>query len=231
LMLRSKMETRGKYVYSDLSMTYMKEVVERQSLQNLDKYVQDHFYSPLGMQTAGFNPLNRFAINRIVPTEHEEIFRQTWLRGYVHDPTAARYGGVSGNAGLFAAANDLAILYQMILNNGTYGDVQYFQAATIQLFTSKQSGVSRRGLGFDRKDPESKNGYPSKLAPFSTYGHTGFTGTSFWVDPENKLICIFLSNRVYPKVNGTIYKLQTQGHIMDAVYMAIEKGAHTNTGK
>ncbi|CAN5241826.1 hypothetical protein BH11BAC5_BH11BAC5_07850 [soil metagenome] len=224
-MLNSKMDTRGKYVYSDLSMTYMKEVVERQSLEKLDQYVQEHFYGPLGMQTAGFNPLNRFDIKQVVPTENEEIFRKQWLRGYVHDPTAARYGGVSGNAGLFASANDLAILYQMILNGGTYGDVQCFQPETIHLFTSNQSAVSRRGLGFDRKDTASEYGYPSKLASPETYGHTGFTGTSFWVDPEKNLVCIFLSNRVYPKVNDTIYTLHTQGNIMDAVYKAIEKGA------
>lgn len=226
-MLNSKMDTRGKYVYSDLSMTYMKEVVERQSLEKLDHYVQDHFYGPLGMQTAGFNPLNRFDIKQIVPTENEEIFRKQWLRGYVHDPTAARYGGVSGNAGLFAAANDLAVLSQMILNGGTYGDVQYFQPETIHLFTSQQSAVSRRGLGFDRKDTTSEYGYPSKLAATETYGHTGFTGTSFWIDPEKNLVCIFLSNRVYPKVNNAIYKLHTQGNIMDAVYEAIEKAAGT----
>ena len=224
-MLHSKMDTRGKYVYSDLSMTYMKEVVEWQSSEKLDQYVQQHFYGPLGMQNAGFNPLNRFNIKQIVPTENEEIFRKQWLRGYVHDPTAARYGGISGNAGLFASANDLAILYQMILNGGTYGDVQYFQPETIHLFTSGQSAVSRRGLGFDRKETASENGYPSKLASADTYGHTGFTGTSFWVDPNKNLVCIFLSNRVYPKVNDTIYELHTQGNIMDAVYKAIENGA------
>ena len=226
-MLNSKMDTRGQYVYSDLSMTYMKEVVERQSLEKLDQYVQEHFYGPLGMQTAGFNPLNRFDIKQIVPTENEEIFRKQWLRGYVHDPTAARYGGVSGNAGLFASANDLAMLYQMILNGGTYGDVQYFQPETIHLFTSGQSAVSRRGLGFDRKDTASENAYPSKLASMETYGHTGFTGTSFWVDPDKNVVFIFLSNRVYPKVNDAIYKLHTQGNIMDAVYKAIKKGAGT----
>ena len=99
----------------------------------------------------------------------------------------------------------------MILNGGTYGDVQYFQPETIHLFTSGQSAVSRRGLEFYRKETASENGYPSKLAAADTYGHTGFTGTSFWVDPDKNLVCIFLSNRVYPKVNDTIYELHTQG--------------------
>lgn len=223
LMLGVRLDSVVKYAYSDLSMTYMKEVVERQSLQRLDEYAATQFYNPLGMQSAGFNPLNRFEINRIVPTEQENIFRKIMLRGYVHDPMAARYGGVSGNAGLFANANDLAILYQMILNGGTYGDVKYFNPETIDLFTSSQSHISRRGLGFDRKDPDSTKNYPSLLASPGTYGHTGFTGTSFWIDPTYKLIFIFLSNRVYPKVNNDLFTLNIQPRILDAIYKAINK--------
>lgn len=223
LMLHVKLDSIPKYSYSDLSMTYMKEIVERQSLQKLDEYVAAQFYLPLGMQSAGFNPLHRFEISRIVPTEQEDIFRKAMLRGYVHDPMAARYGGVSGNAGLFATANDLAILYQMILNRGTYGDIQYFNPETIDLFTSKQSSISRRGFGFDRKDPDSTKNYPSKLASSETYGHTGFTGTCFWVDPKYNLIFIFLSNRVYPKATSTLYTLYIQPRMMDAIYGAIKK--------
>jgi len=223
LMLHVKLDSVPKYSYSDLSMTYMKEIVERQSLQKLDDYVATQFYLPLGMQSAGFNPLHRFEISRIVPTEQEDIFRKAMLRGYVHDPMAARYGGVSGNAGLFATANDLAILYQMVLNRGTYGDIQYYNPETIELFTSKQSSISRRGLGFDRKDPDSTKNYPSKLASSETYGHTGFTGTCFWVDPKYNLIFIFLSNRVYPKATAALYTLYIQPRMMDAIYGAINK--------
>ncbi|MBC7422615.1 MAG: serine hydrolase, partial [Ferruginibacter sp.] len=132
-------------------------------------------------------------------------------------------GGVSGNAGLFTNANDLAILYQMILNGGSYGGEKYFKPATIQLFTSKQSAISRRGLGFDRKDTFSELGYPSKLAAPQTYGHTGFTGTCFWVDPTCGLLFIFLSNRVYPTATSTLYKLRTQANILDTFYKAINK--------
>jgi CubicO group peptidase (beta-lactamase class C family) len=221
-MLNVKVDT-PKYVYSDLSMTYIKEVIENQTGNHLDDYVQKNFYSPLGMQSAGFNPLNRFPINRIVPTENEPGFRKTMLRGFVHDPMAAKYGGVSGNAGLFATANDLAILYQMILNKGTYGGTQYYQPATIDLFTSKQSAISRRGLGFDRMDTASKTGYPSRLASTQTYGHTGFTGTCFWVDPKHNLVYIFLSNRVYPTVNGNIYRIRTRENVQDVFYEAIIK--------
>lgn len=223
-MLDVKVDT-PKYVYSDLSMTYMKEVIENQSGTKLDEYVAKNFYSPLGMQSAGFNPLYRFDSARIVPTERDADFRKGLIHGYVHDPMAAKYGGVSGNAGLFASANDLAILYQMILNRGTYGGTQYFSPETIDLFTSKQSLISRRGLGFDRVDTSSELGYPAKLASLQTYGHTGFTGTCFWVDPKYNLVFIFLSNRVYPRVNGTIYKLRTQANVLDAVYKAIIKSS------
>jgi CubicO group peptidase (beta-lactamase class C family) len=212
-----------KYLYSDLSMTYMKEVIENQSGNKLDHYVSQQFYQPLGMQTAGFNPLDRFPLSRIVPTEKDADFRKGLLHGFVHDPMAAKLGGVSGNAGLFASANDLAILYQMVLNKGTYGGLRYFSPQTIQLFTSKQSATSRRGLGFDRVDTSNKLGYPSRLASAQTYGHTGFTGTCFWVDPKYNLVYIFLSNRVHPTVNGNLYKLRTQAKILDAFYEVILK--------
>lgn len=223
LMLNVKVDS-PKYVYSDLSMTYMKEVIENQSGNKLDEYVTKQFYSPLGMQFAGFNPLYRFDSTRIVPTERDADFRKGLIHGYVHDPMAAKLGGVSGNAGLFASANDLAILYQMILNRGTYGGNRYFKPETIDLFTSKQSKISRRGLGFDRVDTTSTLGYPSKLASPKTYGHTGFTGTCFWVDPKYNLVYIFLSNRVYPTASGNLYKLRTQANILDTFYEAIIKG-------
>lgn len=221
-MLNVKVDT-PKYVYSDLSMTYMKEVIENQSSSKLDEYVTKQFYQPLGMQSAGFNPLNRFDSSRIVPTERDADFRKGLIHGYVHDPMAAKYGGVSGNAGLFASANDLAILYQMILNRGTYGGTRYFKPETVDLFTSNQSTISRRGLGFDRVDTTSELGYPSKLASHQTYGHTGFTGTCFWVDPQYNLVYIFLSNRVYPTATNTLYKMRVQANILDAFYEAILK--------
>ncbi|MVN21668.1 serine hydrolase domain-containing protein [Mucilaginibacter arboris] len=223
-MLKSPLKTRGKYVYSDLSMYFMKEIVETISSTPLNVYVQQNFYSPLGMQTAGFLPLNRFPKDQIVPTENDSGFRHQLLIGYVHDQGAGLLGGVSGHAGLFASANDLAILYQMILNRGTYGGVQYLKPETVDLFTSKQSDVSRRGLGFDRWDPNRATRYPSVLASDQTYGHTGYTGTCFWVDPKYNLVYIFLSNRVNPKVTDKLSDLGIRRRIQDAVYEAIEKG-------
>lgn len=220
-MLNAKMSPKDKYVYADVGMYYLKEAVERQAAVSLDTFVAQRFYQPLGMQTAGYLPLNRFPQSRIVPTEVDNSFRKSLLRGYVHDGGAARLGGVSGHAGLFATANDLAILYQMMLNGGTYGDARYLQPQTVKLFTAKQSGVSRRGLGFDRWDSDSALGYPAKLASPDTYGHTGYTGTCVWVDPRNQLVYVFLSNRVHPKVSNKLISLRTRQRILDAVYQAM----------
>jgi CubicO group peptidase (beta-lactamase class C family) len=225
-MLNSPLKTRGQYVYSDLSMCFMKEIVETVTAIPLNVYVQQNFYGPLGMKTAGFLPLNRFSRDQIVPTEDDQIFRHRLLDGYVHDQTAALIGGVSGNAGLFASANDLAILYQMILNRGTYGGDEYFKAQTVDMFTAKQSDISRRGLGFDRWDPIADHKYPSELASPQCYGHTGYTGTCVWVDPKYNLVYIFLSNRVNPKVTDKLSSLRIRPRIQDAIYQAIQKGCN-----
>ena len=223
-MLRSPLQNRGRYVYSDLGMYVMKELVETLSEKPLESYVQDEFYGPLGMQTAGFTPLKRFDSDRIIPTEEDKLFRKTTLQGDVHDQGAAMLGGVAGHAGLFASANDLAILYQTLLNNGTYGGRRYFKNSTVELFTSRQSTVSRRGLGFDRWDPDTSKQYPSRLASPETFGHTGYTGTCVWADAENNLIYIFLSNRVYPQVSDRLSDLRIRPRIQDVIYEAIAKG-------
>lgn len=220
-MLNSTLANRGKYVYSDLSMYFMKEMVERQSGERMENYVMDQFYKPLGMTRAGFNPRRRFSKEEIIPTEDDRMFRKTLLEGYVHDQGAAMVGGVSGHAGLFSSTNDLAILYQMLLNRGSYGGTEYFKPATVDMFTAKQSDVSRRGLGFDRWDPESTKGYPSRLASPQTFGHTGYTGTCVWVDPKYNLVYIFLSNRVNPGVSAKLIELNIRGRIQDVIYEAI----------
>jgi CubicO group peptidase (beta-lactamase class C family) len=221
--LKTPLRNRGTYLYTDMNMYVMKEIIEWQSGTPIDKYVQDQFYKPLGMYTAGFLPRNRFEKHQIVPTEDESNFRKTLLHGYVHDPGASLLGGVSGHAGLFSSANDLGILYQMMLNKGTYGGERYFKPETVALFTSKQSAVSRRALGFDMYDPDTTKAYPSKLATPGTYGHTGFTGICVWVDPKYNLIYIFLSNRVHPKITDKLYQLNIRSRIQDVVYKAIQK--------
>lgn len=223
-MLNSALRTRGQYVYSDLSMYFTKEVVETIAAQPLNEYTQQHFYTPLGMQTAGFLPRNRFTRDQIIPTEDDTYFRHTLLVGYVHDQGAAMAGGVSGHAGYFCSANDEAILFQMLLNRGTYGGVQYFKPETVNMFTKKQSNVSRRGLGFDGWGPIADSHYPSHEANEGTYGHTGYTGTCVWVDPKVNLVYIFVSNRVYPKVTDKLSQLNIRPRIMDTIYDAIAKG-------
>jgi CubicO group peptidase (beta-lactamase class C family) len=221
--LKAPLKDRGKYLYTDMNMYIMKEIVEWQSGTPIDKFVQDQLYKPLGMYTAGYLPRNRFEKDQIVPTEDEGNFRKSLLHGYVHDPGASLMGGVSGHAGLFASANDLGILYQMMLNKGTYGGERYLKSATVTLFTSKQSDVSRRALGFDMYDPDASKGYPSKLTTPGTYGHTGFTGICVWVDPKYNLIYIFLSNRVHPKTTDKLYQLNIRSRIQDVVYRALPK--------
>jgi CubicO group peptidase (beta-lactamase class C family) len=223
-MLNSPLRTRGQYVYSDLSMCFMQQIEETLTATPLNVFVQQQFYEPLGMQTAGFLPLYRFRPDQIIPTEDDKKDRHALLDGYVHDPTAALMGGVAGHAGLFASANDLAILYQMMLNRGTYGGEVYIKPGTVDLFTAKQSAVSRRGLGFDRWDPMLDHHYPSQLASTETYGHTGFTGTCVWVDPKYNLVYIFLSNRVHPNVGSKLSSLNIRPRIQDVVYQAIQKG-------
>ncbi len=210
-----------KYVYSDLSMYIGKRIAEKISGISLDTYLYTRFYGPLGMQTTCFNPLQKFPKDRIVPTENDNYFRFQTVQGYVHDMGAAMMGGVEGHAGLFSNAEDLAILYQMLLNEGYYGGVQYIDPKTVKLFTKKQSDISRRGLGFDKPDmqgPSPCSGYASA----STFGHQGFTGICVWADPEYDLLYIFLSNRVQPTAEPN--KLSSEGirnKIMDVIYEAV----------
>lgn len=222
-MMKSAVKPSGNYVYSDISMYVMKEVAEHITSIPMDEYVQQILYRPIGMKTAGYNPRTRFDKSRIVPTEHDTSFRKVLLEGFVHDQGAAMAGGVAGHAGLFASANDLAIYGQLLLNRGEYGGMQYFKGNTVDLFTSNQSKTSRRGLGFDRFDPDPKKEYPSKLANASVYGHTGYTGTCIWVDPKHQLIYIFLSNRVHPQVSTKLLNLNIRSRIQDAIYETINE--------
>lgn len=222
----SKLNKRKRYVYSCLNFMLLKEVVEKISKEDLNTFVQENFFSKLGATTTTYNPLLRFDKNQIVPTEKDDFLRKQLIQGYVHDEGAAFMGGISGNAGLFSDANDLAKLYQMWLNKGTYGGEQYLSAKTCQVFMNTKSGISRRGLGFDKPETSTSKSSPtSPSTPASTYGHTGFTGTCFWVDPDNNLIYIFLSNRVNDKrTHKAISSLNIRSRIQEEIYWAIKKG-------
>ncbi|MGA0556163.1 serine hydrolase domain-containing protein [Larkinella sp. VNQ87] len=223
--LRSEVLTRGKYVYSDVSMYMLKEVVETASHQKLNEYVLNEFYRPLGMQATGYLPRNRFPRSRIVPTtENDNWLRSMRVQGYVNDPGAAMAGGVQGHAGLFGNANDLAILYQLYLNKGSYGGQKYFEPSTVTLFTSEQSKTSGRGYGFARATPTppTTKPYPSARA----FGHSGYTGTYVWVDPQYNMVYICLTNRVYPDDSKTYGKptFNLRGLILDRFYEAVLSG-------
>lgn len=213
------------YVYSDLGFMMFKEAIENITKQAFDKYTYNTFYHPLGMGRTGFNPLTRFKLNNIVPTEDDKVFRKTLVHGYVHDPAAAMLGGVSGHAGLFADANDLAILMQMLLNKGTYAGKEYIEPRTVQLFTKKNDNESRRGLGFDKPETDiTKPGPTAIVASPRSFGHSGFTGTCFWADPDEELIFIFLSNRVNPSAdNRKLISNNIRTEIHQVIYDAILK--------
>lgn len=222
-MLETPLRTPGKYVYSDLSMYYLKEVIESITSESLPNYLNANFYRSLGLNTMMFNPRNKFDKAVIVPTEEDGYFRHTLLWGYVHDQGAALAGGVAGHAGLFSNSTDLATISQMLLNKGKYGGTEYFKPQTVDLFTSRQSNVSRRGLGFDRWEPDTLKKYPSEYASNQTYGHTGYTGTCVWIDPAHNLIYIFLSNRVHPKVTNKLISMNVRSGIHNVIYKAIRK--------
>jgi beta-N-acetylhexosaminidase len=226
-ILQSKLGETGKYIYSDNDFIFLGKVVEALSGQTLDEYVKREFYTPLGLTTSGFKPREHFALDRIIPTEKEKTFRLQLLRGDVHDPGAAMFGGVAGHAGLFSNAYDLAVIMQMLLNEGTFNGKRYLNKKTVELFTAYHSDISRRGYGFDK--PEKDNAarqepYPCLSASPQTFGHTGYTGTCVWADPVNKLIFIFLSNRVNPDggdVNKKILNMNIRPKIHEAIYKAL----------
>lgn len=223
-MFASQLQTVGKYEYSDLSFYFMQMMVERWSAMHLDEYAMKYIYAPLGAYTVGFNPLNRFPKSRIIPTENDTLWRKQLLRGYVHDQGAAMMGGVAGHAGVFANANDLGKVMQMYLNKGTYGGERYIAEKTVEEFTRcRFPGTgNRRGLGFDRPDPSGK-GTPYSGVSASSYGHTGFTGTMVWMDPENGLLYIFLSNRVHPNAeNKTLMNKDIRGRVQEVFYEALK---------
>jgi len=223
-ILKSALGPKDKYVYSDNDFIFLGKVVEQLSGITLDKYVQQEFYQPMVLSSAGFKPRERMALNKIAPTENEPIFRKQQIRGDVHDPGAAMFGGVAGHAGLFSNAYDIAVIMQMLLNGGTFNGKRYLQKETIDLFTAYHSTISRRGYGFDK--PERDNDkrpepYPCFSASPATFGHTGFTGTCTWADPVNNLVYVFLSNRVCPDgVNPKLGRMNVRSKIHEAIYKA-----------
>ncbi|MEL7020968.1 MAG: serine hydrolase, partial [Bacteroidota bacterium] len=219
----SELRSTTNYKYSDLGFYLVADVVQQITGQPIDTYVQEQFYQPLGLQTATYNPLQRFGKERIPPTEEDKYFRRQRVHGYVHDMGAAMLGGVSGHAGLFSDANDLAILMQMFLNKGYYGGKQWLDAAVLRQFTSRHPADTRRGIGFDMRQLDQQQTLNmSPLASRNTFGHLGFTGTCAWADPEHDLVYIFLSNRTYPSMNNRKFgRLDIRPRIQTVLYEAL----------
>jgi beta-N-acetylhexosaminidase len=225
-IINSELAEKKEYKYSDLGYYLFHLIIEDLTKQNLYPFVFQSFYSPLGAVTLGFLPLNRFPEERIVPTENDIIFRKQVLRGYVHDPGAAMLGGIAGHAGVFSSANDLAKMMQMYLNKGQYGGRIFISDTTIQRFTSCFNcyNGNRRGLGFDKPEPDpNKTGPACKEASSDSYGHSGFTGTITWMDPQYELIYIFLSNRIYPdQYNQKLIESDVRTRIQEVIYKSMQ---------
>ncbi|TDU43483.1 beta-glucosidase-like glycosyl hydrolase [Gelidibacter sediminis] len=223
------LETK-RYVYSDFFFILAPRVVESMVDNDFSTYLQHNFYQPLGATSITYNPLTKYSLKEIVPTENDFYFRHIPIHGTVHDEGAIMLGGVSGHAGLFANANDLAKLMQMYLNMGSYGGKRYIEEETLRNFSKTQfpDSDNKRALGFDKRRPN-KEGIVNNTATDaseSSFGHTGFTGTMVWMDPEEELLYIFLSNRVSPtRDNVRLYNLNTRTEIQQVLYNAIKAGA------
>ncbi|MFO7615446.1 MAG: glycoside hydrolase family 3 N-terminal domain-containing protein [Bacteroidales bacterium] len=231
-IIASPLQNTKAYKYSDLGFYFIPQIIHNLTYQHYDDYLDYTFYRPMGLSTLCFTPRGHFPLNRIVPTEDDKIFRGQLLHGDVHDPGAAMMGGISAHAGVFSNANDFGIICQMLLQGGTYGGEQYLQEATIKEFTRRQFPLNqnRRGIGFDKPFPEySINGSACKSASPASYGHSGFTGTYLWIDPENGLVFVFLSNRVHPDANNNkLARQNIRPELHQLFYNAILKSQQNN---
>lgn len=228
---RSKVSEEKKYKYSGLTFLIFPQLIEQLTGQSYESYLEQNFYKPLGATTMGFRPKTKGYENQIVPTEHDTLFRHDLTRGWVHDENASLLGGVSGNAGLFATASDLAKLMQMYMQYGTYNGKRYIAEATLKEFIKVQypENENRRGLGFDKPSLNNtkltfSDAYPAPEVSAQSFGHSGFTGTFIWADPKNQLVYIFLSNRVNPtRNNRNLYKLKIREAVQKIFYQAVLK--------
>lgn len=223
-IIESPISEKVEYKYSDLGLLIMGKIIERKTNLPLNEYVQKTFYDPLGLGTMTYLPREKFPLSRMVPTEYDVKFRKQLLQGDVHDPAAAMLGGVAGHAGVFSNASDLGVMMQLFLQKGEYGGRRYLDSATVNECTKCQFCVdNRRAIGFDK--PETNLKKPSPICDcvsYLSFGHQGFTGTIAWADPNNGLVYVFLSNRVYPDAdNNKVTKLGIRSNILRVVYSAM----------
>lgn len=218
----SKLGTYGKYVYSDLGLILLKEVIEIATKMPIDQYVYKNFYEALDIDRLRFYPLKHFGQDEIIPTEMDGDIRVGLIHGFVHDPAAAFLGGMSGHAGLFGNAESVGRILQMLNNGGVLNNIQVLKPETIRLFTKRQRSASRRGLGWDKTDFNKPHPY-SNYASSDAFGHTGFTGTMAFSDPKHDLVFVFLSNRVYPSAeNRKLIQMGVRTDILDVIYKSMQ---------
>ncbi|NMD02646.1 MAG: serine hydrolase [Bacteroidales bacterium] len=218
-----------KYLYSDLGFILSPCIIETLAGERWNEFISKNIYQKLGADDIVFNPYIKYSPERIIPTEYDSLFRRQLLHGTVHDEGAAILGGISGHAGLFSTANDLMKLIEMYRRMGTYGGEPIIAEDVMRKYTSVQfpENNNRRGLGFDKPllnnyEVLPQNSNTAISASMSSFGHTGFTGTYVWVDPEYELSYLFLSNRVNPtRNNNLITELNIRTNILQAIYDSI----------
>jgi beta-N-acetylhexosaminidase len=224
----SPLQDKKEYVYSDLSYYLYPQIWERVTGKDWQTFLKENFYNPLGAKTLTYNARQYFDLGRLVPTEYDSLFRKNLIHGRVHDEGASMLDGVSGHAGLFGSANDVAKLGQMYLQRGQYAGKRYIEEKTLNEWTSYPFSVSensRRGVGFDKPDRKKAGISAAPSASAESFGHSGFTGTYLWIDPKYDLVYVFLSNRVYPtRNNNKLSELSTRSNINEAIIEAIKKG-------
>lgn len=226
LVAQSNLNADKSYCYSDFGFMLLADMVERVSDMELDAFVGQYFYEPMGLGDILFRPLKaEYTIADIAPTERDTL--RGLIHGTVHDPNAYAMGGVSGHAGLFSTASDVARLMQMLLNGGQLDGHRYLKQKTIETFTSRhfEKQGNRRALGFDKQlFTPSPSGQVCPEASQASYGHTGFTGTMVWADPEYDLVYVFLSNRVHPSANpNKLAQMNIRTEIQSLIYNDIRK--------
>ncbi|MDE6321591.1 MAG: serine hydrolase, partial [Muribaculaceae bacterium] len=211
------------YNYSCLNFALLMDIEQRLTGVPHQEFVANRIFQPLNMAHTGYRPLTFTSKSKIAPTENDKFLRRQTVHGFAHDELAAMSGGVQGNAGLFSNASDLAKLCQMWLNGGEYGGETVLSRNTVDLFTTSKSPTCRRGLGFDKPDTVNPDNSPTtSLAHPSVYGHLGFTGNCFWVDPTNRLVFIFLTNRVNPsRDNAAFNSLNPRPRLLEQVYNSL----------
>lgn len=208
------------YHYSCLNFCLLMEMEENLTGVDHDQWVDTEIFAPLGAWRTCFRPLESHSVSEIAPTERDEYLRKQTVRGYVHDEIAAFSGGVQGNAGLFSTAGDIAKYSQMLLQGGVYGPERIIDEKTVKLFTTTKSRGGRRTLGFDMA--AGLKSLDESGATSTTYGHTGFTGTCFWIDPQEEIVFVFLSNRINPsRSNSAFSRSNPRGAMLRAVYSSL----------